>query len=171
MAAAKRTRIQREKDLETIAEMYLKGAPQSVIAKQLKVSQPQICYDLREIVERWKERAFMAIDERKAEELAKIDLLEVEYRRAWEDSRKATRTTAMQVATGKNAGVTKSSREITNYGDPRFLQGISWCIAKRCEILGLNAPVKIQDVGSEHEWSVTELGKVAKHALKLARQN
>lgn len=28
-------------------------------------------------------------------------------------------------------------------GDPRFLDGVQWCINKRCQILGLDAPTKI----------------------------
>lgn len=28
-----------------------------------------------------------------------------------------------------------------SYGDPRFLEGVRWCISKRAEILGLNGPM------------------------------
>lgn len=32
-------------------------------------------------------------------------------------------------------------RKQGSYGDPRFLEGIRWCISKRAEILGLNGPI------------------------------
>jgi hypothetical protein len=33
-------------------------------------------------------------------------------------------------------------RQDGQIGDPRFLAGVQWCINKRCEILGLDAPAK-----------------------------
>ena len=35
----------------------------------------------------------------------------------------------------------KKRSEETTLGDPRYLQGIQWCIQERCKILGLYAPV------------------------------
>ena len=34
----------------------------------------------------------------------------------------------------------KSTRTEKPVGDPRFLMGIQWCINKRCELMGLDAP-------------------------------
>ena len=32
-------------------------------------------------------------------------------------------------------------------GDHRFLEGVQWCINKRCELLGLDAPLQLQHSG------------------------
>lgn len=163
MAAPKRTRIQREKDLLRTAELYLKGWPQYEIAKELKVSQPQIAYDIKDLIGRWKEKAAMNIDERKAEELAKVDRLEAEYWKGWEDSRKATKVTNAQTTTaGAKPGNTISKKEITSAGDPRFLAGIAQCIEQRCKILGLHAPTKLQgSFTHDHEYTDKEVESIA----------
>lgn len=165
MAAPKRTKIQREKDLLRTAELYLKGWPQYAIAKELKVSQPQIAYDIKDLIGRWKEKAVMNIDERKAEELAKIDRLEAEYWQGWEDSRRPTKVSTAQATTaGANPGKTVTSKEITSAGDPRFLTGVAQCIEQRCKILGLHAPTKLQgSFTHDHEYTDKEVTAIAAH--------
>lgn len=165
MAAPKRTKIQREKDLLRTAELYLKGWPQYEIARELKVSQPQIAYDIKDLISRWKEKAVMNIDERKAEELAKIDRLEAEYWKGWEDSRRPTKVSTAQATTaGANPGKTVTNKEITSAGDPRFLAGVADCIEKRCRILGLHAPTKLQGAFThDHEYSDKEVAAIAAH--------
>ncbi len=68
------------------------------------------------------------INEAKAKELARVDHLEREYWEAWERS------------VGEHRTKTLKTEEIN--GDPRYLSGIQWCINKRCELLGLDAPSK-----------------------------
>lgn len=169
MAARKRTKMQREKDLVLTAEMYLKGSTQMAIAKEIGVSQAQISLDLKELVGRWKDKAEMAINERKAEELAKVDQLEMEYWTAWAASCKPTKISTSQATTaGANPGKTVSKKEVTSAGDPRFLQGVAQCIEMRCRILGLHAPTKLQaTITEEHDYSEKEIKSIA---AELARR-
>ncbi len=131
MAAKKRTKKQRERDLATVASYYCQGLYQYQIAEKMGLSQSQICYDLKVLHKRWMESSVSDFNQRKAEELAKIDNVEKEAWVAWTTS-KASQTPA---------------------GDPRFLQNVQWCIQKRCKILGLDAIEKL--MLSSHDLEVT----------------
>jgi len=146
-----RSKTQIERDRRRIAEMYLRGELQADIAVELKLSQSTISNDLADLREEWKKAALMDFNDRKAQELAKVDNLEIEYWSAWKRSqqdaeietvkRKGTLSKLDGVSTIPIEGTKRTEGQS---GDPRFLQGIQWCINKRCEILGLDAPKKLE---------------------------
>jgi transcriptional regulator with XRE-family HTH domain len=151
MAANKRTKHQRENDLRRVSELYLQGLKQAEIAEQLGVSRQQITYDLRILQRRWQQSSLVNLNEKKALELAKIDHLEQRYWQAWEDSRKSRETTTSTTertsaadTVGQAAPLRQKAamRKEARDGTPAFLEGIQWCINKRCAILGLEAPKK-----------------------------
>jgi len=124
-----------------VAELYLEGKWQTEIAKIVGVTQQQVSHDLGVLRRLWIQSSLINIDKIKAKELAKIDRLESEHWKAWFSSvGEKIRTT--ETSGGKNDDEVKTETKI-DAGDPRFLQGIQWCIAKRCEIFGLNAPFKL----------------------------
>ena len=87
----------------------------------------------------------MDLNEAKARELAKVDALEIEYWKAWENSLKDAEVFITEkVGTQKGTNMDKRGKEVFRRegqtGNPSFLAGIQWCINKRCEILGLDAP-------------------------------
>jgi hypothetical protein len=127
MAANKRSKIQRDRDLQTAAALYLNGVSQAEIAERLGVSQPQICEDLQSIRAEWVASAVVDFGAKKAEELAKLDHLERVAWASWEESR--NRYDADDVLLARRAP-----------GDPRFLKQVESCIEKRLKALGLNAP-------------------------------
>lgn len=92
MAATKRSEMERERDLDLIAESYISGKSQAAIGRMLGLSQQQIAYDLKSIRERWQVRAFEAVDRRFAEELARLDQLEAAAWGGWERSKSAFRS-------------------------------------------------------------------------------
>jgi transcriptional regulator with XRE-family HTH domain len=163
MATIKRSKVERERDLLELSDLYLKGHTQADIALRMGVSQQQISYDLKALQKRWRESALVNVDEAKARELAKVDQLEREYWDAWERSKGnaeietieqiGVRGKAPRQGDGEEDGeltivplrVKKNKRTEGRSGNPAFLAGIQWCINKRCEIMGLNAPIK-QDV-------------------------
>lgn len=59
-----------------VAELYLKGNPQYLIARDLGCSESQVSKDLAELKTLWRERAAEDRLQRIAEGLAKLDLLE-----------------------------------------------------------------------------------------------
>jgi len=79
----------------------------------------------------------------KAKEIAKIDRLEREYWNAWLRSLKDAEMImekAVETASEIRKEATQTARGQS--GDPRFLQGIQWCIDKRCKIIGIDAATK-----------------------------
>ena len=149
MAENKRTDFQREQDYETITSLYLRGVRQSAIATQLNLSRQQIGYDLKTIQRRWQEKTVIDLDEAKNKELSRIDELERVYWQAWQDS-KGEKTKSRQEANGKSKDgkpiVTRVTAEKEQMlGNPAYLTGVQWCISERCKLLGLNAPIKIDN--------------------------
>lgn len=152
MAANKRTKEQREADLPRIARLYLQGVTHEAIAQEVGVSRVQITQDLKTVRATWLQSAVRDFDSAKAEELARIDLLEAEYWAAWKASKSPRQitTTKRKTASLKDgkappiaqdeAGVRKEQRD----GDPRFLDGVRSCIDRRCKLLGLDAPMRAQ---------------------------
>lgn len=82
----KRTKIQRVKDLETTANLYLQGVSQYEIAQQLGVSQPQVSLDLKKLRDIWVSRALDHLAQKRAEEVAKCDRFELQLTKFWEVS-------------------------------------------------------------------------------------
>lgn len=127
-----------------VAELYLKGWPQHKIAERIKVNQSQVSRDLKYLSQKWQESALNDIDAIKARELAKIDQLERHYFEGWERSiRKQRIEKTKKTKTGRKAAINETAKEEKEMvGDPRFLDGVLKCIAKRAEILGLDSPQK-----------------------------
>jgi hypothetical protein len=184
MAAKKRTRAQREHDLRVIARLYLQGKTQQEIADHLnnerdyQLSRTQIKYDLKTLHQRWLASALVDYDAAQAVEIAKINQLEEEYWVAWERSvgQRVTQTTRA-FAGGERRSQSRAvilKREDT-VGDPRFLQGVQWCISKRIEILQLKLPERVivedwrteaQEAGLDPDRIVAELEEMYYKALR-----
>ncbi len=174
MAAPKRTSIQREADLERIAQLYLQGHKQADIAVTLDVSQPQISYDLKTLQKRWAAASVRNIDTAKGEELARIDELERVYWDSWRKSQGLIKVKSVdrekivldelnKIHKGvQAAGVAGQDGEIVRtlvrtekrVGEGKYLDGVQWCINQRCKILGIAAPSKmaLTDPSGEKEY-------------------
>lgn len=127
-----------------IADLYLKGMAQYRIAGIVGVTQQQVSADLRVLSKKWKESALIDIDTIKAKDLAKIDELEREYYEAWERSRKVQTKKRMKKSERSGGELKEQSMEEREMiGDPRFLEGVRWCIAKREGVFGYGAPKKL----------------------------
>lgn len=138
-----------------VAERYLRGVYQADIAKELDVDQSTISRDLTALHKEWMQTALVDINERKAEELAKVDQLEREYWGAWERSKEDAEVETIEKI-GKSNGesvtpdrIKQNKRREGQSGNPAFLSGIQWCINKRCEILGLDAPKRQEVTGAD----------------------
>lgn len=164
----RRNKWQREKDLMNLAERYLRGEYQADIAASMGVQQSTISKDLRELQRRWQAASVTAMDAMKAEQLAKIDELERTYWEAWARSKEdaeitVTKTRGLKIkktdtvpVTGGELLTATNHTEVTGapfetmhrtegqVGNPAFLAGVQWCINKRCELFGLDAPRKVE---------------------------
>ncbi len=127
--------------------MYLKGYTQQAIADHLGMTRQMVGYDLKAIRQEWLQSAIRNFDEARAIELARIDLLERNYWDQWEKSCERV-TEQVKVAeanpiTGKPEPTRVTIHESAGLGDVKYLEGVKWCIDRRCKLLGLDAPVKI----------------------------
>jgi hypothetical protein len=165
----KRTPEQREADLALVAKLLIReNLTQQEIADRIAqsrdytLSQITIGADIKELLKRWRDAYLDDIDVLKGRELQRIDQLESAYWDSYERSLKGINEFKEDVTEftseddkidmiGVEDSVTPStrrkkfvSRKFQNErdGEAKFLNGIQWCIDKRCEILGLNAPVK-----------------------------
>ncbi len=156
-----------------VAEMYLRGVYQSEIASRLGVDQATISRDLSQLRKEWLDRSINHIDQRKAIELAKIDRLELEYWNAWDRSKEnAEVEVTEQIGSrkkpkkeGEEGDFAITPERLKKYkktegqsGNPAFLAGVGWCIDKRCEILGLDAPKNIDVKSGGEKIAVIGLG-------------
>jgi len=192
MAASTRTEFQRKQDLSTTAQLYLARKTQTEIAAVIGVSQRQISYDLKAIEKEWFESSMVDLDERKAEELARLDAVEAECWAAWERSkqnkerRSVTRTQEKIEPTdkrrkeaeerGENAEAvimadktTSTSSQEGQVGDGRFLDGVLRCVNMRMTILGIDAPPRkeIEDP-PDHSTSEVDLESWSDGDLQVA---
>lgn len=131
-------------DRAEIARLYLQGSTQAQIGAKLGLSRQQIGYDLDVVRQEWLQSSLVDFNQKKAEELARIDIREREYWAAWQQSKHERQTSSIeQVKDPRGDKLKAGTRNVAQTGDPRYLEGVRWCIAKRCEVLGLNAPQKI----------------------------
>ncbi len=133
-----------------VAFRYMKGEPVGIIAEDLKVSEDIVNGDLLFVRKKWMEDAKMAMDERKAQELARIDKVEEEAWKGWQRSierqkiyTRRTRMVRVPVKGGRKSAHKKiPAEEIaeqtikTCSGDPRFLEQIERCIVLRLKVFG-----------------------------------
>lgn len=130
-----------------VGRLYLSGKTQPEIAKEYGTNQATISRDLKALRQAWLASALVDINEAKSKELAKIDVLELEYWEAWRRSLAEQVREMTRAFRSKDANPTTTERTVTkvsSVGDPRFLSGIQWCIDKRCKILGLDAPQQVE---------------------------
>jgi len=171
MARNKRTKDQIRADRAEIARLYLRGVTQAEIAARLaqrprvryQLTQQMISYDLKQIRKAWLQSSIRDFDELAAEQLAKIDYLELTYWAAWEKSLEDQRTEHATAKPDRNGTPRQVQAVYTTQqgrGDPRYLQGIERCIEQRCKLLGLYQPDKL-DVTSGGQ----PVGKVFEEAL------
>lgn len=139
----KRTKQEHARDLQFIQDLYMKGKTHWQIAQALNaryypenpLDRRMVSYDIQKLIEEWKKRFTTEIAERKSIELEKIDNLEREYWDAWERSKDPAKT-----ATQRAGDITQTVKD--QDGDPRFLQGVQWCIERRIKLFGLDEPSK-----------------------------
>jgi len=132
---------------ERVAKLYLTGLAQFRIAEIVGVTQAQVSYDLKKLAEKWQESALIDINEVKKIELARINNLEREYWESWNKSKQDHKQTVRK-AKGNNKTTTykeQTIKEVYAIGNHRFLQGVQWCIEKRCQIFGLDAPKQFEN--------------------------
>ena len=163
------TKAEKEARLATVSRMYLRGRYQHEIAAATGVTQQQISYDLKTLMDRWKESGIRDLDAYKNEQLQKIDELERESWEEWYRSKnereisvteKFTSEPGVVAADGqvvrdtgaKNKPEMKTRAQLRREGqtgNTSYTATIQWCIEQRCKILGLEAPRRTELSGPD----------------------
>jgi len=158
----RRSAAQLARDRQRIAGLYLEGKLQADIAEMVGVSQSTVSNDLKAIQQEWLQSSLVDFNEARAREIAKIDKLEREYYAAWqrscEDAETVTKK-AVQVGDKERKEATQTAKG--QAGDPRFLQGVQWCIERRCKLFGIDAAQRHELTGA--------LGNIDLAALSVAQ--
>jgi len=126
---------------EEIARRYLQGQYQSQIARDMGITQSAVSLALKKIRAEWLASSLRNFDALQAEQLAKIDLVEVAAWEGWARSLLPREVSVTEATEGKaQPTVRKASlRREGQAGDPRFLVCVQKCIDQRIGILGLGA--------------------------------
>jgi hypothetical protein len=173
-----RTKEQREYDLKEISGLYLQGWIQAEIAAHINktrsydITRQTITRDIKTIQQRWLESSVRNFDEARAEELAKVDNLELTYWSQFEASKDpiVKRRTSKKV----DGETTEATQEVSlGTGDPRFLQGVQWCIDRRCKLLGLDAPTRseVTGAGGVPLFTISDMTQAAKELKDWEDEN
>ena len=125
---------------QQVADLYLKGWTQAAIGQHLGVGQPTVSNDLTALHRQWRESSLRDFDSLRAAQLQKLDRLEREAWAAYERSIGTKQRKHMSLHSGTKVGRIEQWDEP---GDPRFLRVVYECIAKRCDLMELKAPMRV----------------------------
>jgi hypothetical protein len=158
---------------ELVSRLYLQGKSQLAISEIVSVAPKTVFNDLKALRERWLENAAVNFSERQSRELAKIDLIEQECWDQWDRSKKDREIHSAEKEDGLNGQKTKSGlKREGQTADTSYIDKIQWCINKRCQILGLDAPSKVamtDPTGTKEYGGVGSIGPVGALAAELQR--
>ena len=92
----------------------------------------------------WRSTLLETLNDMKAAELMRLNQIE---REAWAEFERSKMESIRTVEDAEN-GKVSTTRE-TQCGNPRYLGIVQECIKQRCEILGLDAPTKLEHSGRD----------------------
>lgn len=154
MPGEKRSKAQKIKDREQIAQLKLRGRTLQQISEHVGVSVMTVRRELKALIGEWQESAREDIAAVKARELRRLDEIEAETWAEWERSK---RDYVKKVAeNGGDKGGKKTKVETGGQcGDPRYLNVLVSIGERRAKILGMDAPQKVAptDPSGEREYS------------------
>lgn len=156
--ANKRTTPQIAADLKFCEHWHVRGKTDAQLAEMLAkirpytLSRQQVNADLQKLRAMWEESAITKRGDAIARELAGLQAQEDELWEAWEKSKLAAKTRTVE--SSKEAGEKKSSKKerVTTEeqcGEAQFQKLIADIRVQRRQLLGLDAPAKIQPVGDD----------------------
>lgn len=147
------TRSQKQLELierrSRVAQMYKDRKSQWEIANTLGVDQATVSRDLKQIKKVLLEEQTDLVALRMLADLEKLDWMEREATEAWLRSIQPTQVNDIRKNEYDRGGkktihTTTHMRKIENTGDPRFLAEIGKIVKQRADILGYEAPKKLE---------------------------
>lgn len=171
-ATSFRARLKYQKRLFKLSRLYLQGYTQIEIGRMLNISQVRVCTLLKAAFKIWQELSREAVELRLAEELMKVNELERTYREGFERSLKPAKNKRMSEKRGPGGMVIEQTATVDEaecVGNPKWLEGVQWCIEKRLKLIGANSEgdggMPIRDIiykiveRSDGETDASEIGE------------
>src|ERR1051326_3248393 len=123
-----------------VAKLRMKGMTQEEIADIMKVSQPTISNDLKEIKKMWRKDCVDTVEDMRIESAIRLRSIQAEAWMAWERSQGDKESKSI-----KDDGTTKEKavRSDAQFGDPRFLELARKTEMDFVELFGIAMPTKI----------------------------
>ena len=142
---------------EMVQRRYLGGESLLSIAKSLGLNYGTIWNDIEKTRQRWIDRACERRDVWVAQELAKIDKIEIE---AWQGWTKSQQDATEHSQKRTKDGVEQTTKRKGQAGDSQFLQVALKCVERRCRLLGLDAPTRVDVTTQENDIADIVIGVV-----------
>lgn len=136
-AGRARSPSQLDRDRRRISRLYLRGFYQRDIAKKMGLGRATVSRDLTYLRKQWVEASQVDAGLLLGRELARLQLVEAEAWGAWDRS---------MVLRGRGGEplIGEHGEEVMVPGDPAWLDRIMRCIERRCKLLGLGVPERLQ---------------------------
>ena len=159
-ANGKRTEPQRIYDRLRITSFLLQGFTHQWIGDKLKLSEPTVTKEIAIIKQHWVDHSVTNWNELRNQQLARIDVLELEawagYYRSLRPEEVETVQEArtehdkMQVRTKEHSAVDRLNRLARKVrkerdGERGWLETVKWCISERNKMLGFYAPLVLSE--------------------------
>lgn len=152
VAQSKEKEVEMAKRRRRVAELYLRGKSQRMIAEDVGFSVATVNRDLNYIQDRWKESALVDMDRAMARQLARLQQIEDELWEAWHKSKEDRETTKRKrkqvVAQGQDGEIQVEADTPTevqmqrktkaSYGDTQIMNQIMKVVDRRTRLLGLD---------------------------------
>lgn len=159
----KRTEAQKEEDRALISSFLVQKMSVRGIADEINrvnagegkgytLSKSQVHYDIKLILEEWRDERKEFIDLVVDRELRTLDRVECEAWASWNRSKERKVSTKIEGGTISDgiilSGDVKEQKIEDSHGDTRYMNIILACMDRRKELLGYAAPKKIEFSGS-----------------------
>jgi len=144
-----------------VSALYMRGWTQFEIAKSLSLSPTTVYSDLKAVRKEWLNKAINNYQARQAEELAKLDNLEKECWKQYHALMGKEKVTEIKRLLpsgdgGPSVMTTVERRVETQPPWERYLDKIITIIERRCRLLGINEPDRL-DIGGDLAAALREL--------------
>ena len=167
--AAPRNALQKAADRQRVSEMYLEKRTINEIARTLGINRHTVAADIRWVQAQWALQHPGEYKAKMAEELARIDLIELKAWECFERSVGLRRTSRTRLSTTARGQISMAeSREEDMIGDPAYLRLVLGCVDQRAKILGFYAPRRLEiEEHIEDELDREELVRTIEEELEL----
>lgn len=182
----KRTKAERERDILFCTNLFMRGYSYREISRLLNIELTKqgasyeltfqmVYYDMRKVLDEWKDDQKQNISDYVAQELRKLDRMEAELWEAWEKSKKIVKKKTRRNRADDSDpddgtkrpgdyGYTETQLEETP-GDSKYFDLILRVWDKRAKLVGYDVPEKVKIVRDEDEEEDYDLDNVPEETL------